>query len=57
MARGCPLIHLLFRKIRLPADFRGEAVMGAEIIPHQLDRYHERVRSGYEIFASFYPIA
>jgi hypothetical protein len=23
--------------------------MGAEIIPHELDRYHERVRSGYEI--------
>ena len=22
---------------------------GAEIIPHELDRYHERVRSRYEI--------
>lgn len=22
---------------------------GAEIIPHELDRYHERVRSSYEI--------
>lgn len=53
-ARGCPLLWLDAEKSSLchlgVETFTAESLAGAEIIPPELERYHERVRRGYEIF-------
>jgi hypothetical protein len=48
MARGCPRAS---PGVDLRSFIQGSE--GAEIIPHELERYHERVRSRYEIIRNY----